>query len=118
MLSSQPSPSAAGDQTSQNCVISHISLQHPWCSGFEHHSRSGIGLKKRRCRTRTGLAHCLPIWKTDMKALKILGGVIAAIVVVAALLLLVGVPLGFLTSSIQDRVERETGFHLTVAGST
>jgi AsmA protein len=60
----------------------------------------------------------LPIWKTDMKALKILGGFIAAIVVVAALLLVVGMPLGFLTSAIADRVERETGYRLTVAGST
>jgi AsmA protein len=60
----------------------------------------------------------LPIWKTDMKALKIAGGVIAATVVVAALLLVVGLPLDFLTSAIADRVERETGYHLTIAGST
>jgi len=54
-----------------------------------------------------------------MKALKITGGVIAAlIVVVAALLLTVGIPLGFLTSTIAERVERETGYHLVVAGST
>ena len=53
-----------------------------------------------------------------MRALKILGGVIAAIAVVAALLLVVGMPLGFLTSTIQDRVQRETGYHLTIAGST
>jgi len=53
-----------------------------------------------------------------MRALKIAGGVIAAIVVVAALLLIIGVPSGFLTSAIQDRVERETGYRLTIAGST
>src|ERR1700727_32895 len=53
-----------------------------------------------------------------MRALKILGGVIAAIVVIAALLLTIGIPSGFLTSAIADRVERETGYHLTVAGST
>jgi AsmA protein len=53
-----------------------------------------------------------------MRALKIAGGVIAAIVVVAALLLIIGIPSGFLTSAIQDRVERETGYRLTVAGST
>jgi AsmA protein len=53
-----------------------------------------------------------------MKTLKILGGVVAAIVVVVLLLLVVGVPPGFLTSTIQDRVERETGYRLTVAGST
>jgi AsmA protein len=53
-----------------------------------------------------------------MRALKILGGVIAAIVVIAALPLIIGIPSGFLTSTIQDRVARETGYHLTVAGST
>ena len=53
-----------------------------------------------------------------MKASKIAGGIIAAIVVVAALLLVVGLPLDFLTPAIADRVERETGYHLTVAGST
>jgi AsmA protein len=53
-----------------------------------------------------------------MKALKIAGAVIAAIVVIAALLLIVGVPSGFLTATIRDRVERETGYRLTIAGST
>ena len=53
-----------------------------------------------------------------MKALKIAGMVIAAIVVVAALLLVIGIPSGFLTSGITERVERETGYHLTVTGST
>jgi len=53
-----------------------------------------------------------------MRALKIAGSVIAAIVVAVALLLVVGMPLGFLTSAIADRVERETGYRLTVAGST
>jgi AsmA protein len=53
-----------------------------------------------------------------MKALKIVGIVIGAIVVMAALLLLIGVPSGFMTSSMAERVERETGYHLTIAGST
>ena len=53
-----------------------------------------------------------------MKALKIAGVVIAAILVIAAALLVVGIPAGFLTSSIQQRVERETGYHLAVVGST
>jgi AsmA protein len=53
-----------------------------------------------------------------MKALKIAGGAIAAIIVVVALLLIIGIPSGFLTSAIQDRVERETGYRLTIAGST
>lgn len=53
-----------------------------------------------------------------MKALKVLGGIIAGVIVVAAVLLAIGMPAGFLTSAIQQRVERETGYHLTVAGST
>jgi AsmA protein len=59
-----------------------------------------------------------PVWKIDMKALKIAGGAVAAILVVAALLLIVGVPSGFLTSAIQDRVEQQTGYRLSIAGST
>src|ERR1700684_464543 len=53
-----------------------------------------------------------------MRALKIAGPAIAAVIVVVALLLLVGIPSGFLTSKIQDRVERETGYRLTIAGAT
>src|ERR1700692_1300979 len=53
-----------------------------------------------------------------MKALKIAGAAVAAILVVAALLLIVGVPSGFLTSAIQDRVEQQTGYRLSIAGST
>jgi AsmA protein len=53
-----------------------------------------------------------------MRALKIAGAAIAAVIVVAALLLLIGIPSGFLTSAIQDRVERETGYRLTIAGAT
>ena len=53
-----------------------------------------------------------------MKALKITGTAIAAIIVVLALLLVIGVPSGFLTSAIQDRVEQQTGYRLTIAGST
>ncbi|MDP1882940.1 MAG: AsmA family protein, partial [Bradyrhizobium sp.] len=53
-----------------------------------------------------------------MRVLKIAGAAIAALIVVAALLLIVGVPSGFLTSEIQTRVERETGYRLTIAGSS
>ncbi|MGA2997380.1 AsmA family protein [Bradyrhizobium sp.] len=53
-----------------------------------------------------------------MKALKIASLVIAAIVVIAALLLVVGIPSGFLTSTMAERIERETGYRLTIAGST
>lgn len=53
-----------------------------------------------------------------MKTLKILGAVIGAAIVVLALLLIVGVPSGFLTSTIRERVERDTGYKLTIAGTT
>src|SRR6266851_5179977 len=53
-----------------------------------------------------------------MRALKIAGAAVAAVIVIVAVLLIVGIPSGFLTSAIQDRVERETGYRLTIAGST
>ena len=53
-----------------------------------------------------------------MRALKIAGAAIAAVIVVIALLLVVGVPSGFLTSTIQERVERDTGYKLTINGAT
>src|SRR5882672_687819 len=53
-----------------------------------------------------------------MRALKIAGAAIAAVIVIVAVLLFVGIPSGFLTSAIQDRVEHETGYRLTIAGST
>jgi AsmA protein len=56
------------------------------------------------------------VWNVDMKALKIAGAVIAAVVVVIALLLVIGIPSGFLTAQIQERVERETGYKLAING--
>ncbi|MDO9060493.1 MAG: AsmA family protein, partial [Bradyrhizobium sp.] len=53
-----------------------------------------------------------------MRVLKIAGAAIVAVIVVAGLLLIIGVPSGFLTSEIQARVERETGYRLTIAGSS
>ena len=53
-----------------------------------------------------------------MRALKIAGAAIAAVIVVALLLMVIGVPSGFLTSAIQTRVESATGYRLTIAGST
>ena len=53
-----------------------------------------------------------------MRALKIAGAAIAAVIVVVVLLLVIGIPSGFLTSAIQARVERETGYRLTIAGLT
>jgi AsmA protein len=53
-----------------------------------------------------------------MRALKFAGAAIAAVIVVLALFLIIGIPSGFLTSEIQARVESETGYRLTIAGST
>lgn len=53
-----------------------------------------------------------------MRALKIAGSAIAAIIVVLVLLAVIGIPSGFLTSAIQARVERDTGYRLTIAGAT
>ena len=53
-----------------------------------------------------------------MRALKIAGAATAAVIVVLALLLIIGIPSGFLSSEIQARVERETGYRLTISGGT
>src|SRR5450756_2296039 len=53
-----------------------------------------------------------------MRALKITGSAIAAVIVVLALLAIVGIPSGFLTSAISARVERDTGYRLNIAGAT
>jgi AsmA protein len=50
--------------------------------------------------------------------LKIASRVIAALIVIAAALLVIGMPAGFLTSAIEKRVARDTGYRLAVAGST
>jgi AsmA protein len=53
-----------------------------------------------------------------MRALKIAGAAIGAVVVIIALLLVIGIPSGFMTQQIQQRVERETGYKLTINGGT
>jgi AsmA protein len=53
-----------------------------------------------------------------MRTLGIAGLVIAAVMVIAALLLAIGIPVGFLTSTIAARVERATDTRMTVAGAT
>jgi AsmA protein len=54
----------------------------------------------------------------EMKALKIAGAAIVAVIVATALLLMIGIPSGFITSAIQERVERETGYRLVASGAT
>ena len=51
-----------------------------------------------------------------MRALKIAGAAIGAVIVVIALLLAIGIPSGIITSQVQQRVERETGYRLTING--
>jgi AsmA protein len=53
-----------------------------------------------------------------MKAVKIAGAAVGAVIVLLVLLMMVGLPSGFLTSAIQERVESSTGYHLTIAGTT
>jgi AsmA protein len=53
-----------------------------------------------------------------MRVLKIAGAAIGAVVVIIALLLVIGIPSGFMTQQIQQRVERETGYKLTINGGT
>jgi len=53
-----------------------------------------------------------------MRALKFAAAAIGAVIVIIALLLVIGIPSGFMTSQIQERVERETGYKLTINGGT
>ncbi|MBI5131693.1 MAG: AsmA family protein [Rhodopseudomonas palustris] len=53
-----------------------------------------------------------------MKFSKIAGIVAAVIVAAAVLLLTVGIPSGAVTSAIQSRVERDTGYRITIAGAS
>jgi AsmA protein len=53
-----------------------------------------------------------------MRALKFAGAALAAVIVVIGLLLVVGIPSGFLTSTITSRVETATGYRLTIDGTT
>ena len=86
----------------RKCVISHISLQYGRnIFGFcEQHPVSGINSPDRlRPRVaRRNRAVCA-VWNVEMRALKIAGAAIAAVIVVIALLLVIGIPSGFLTSA-------------------
>lgn len=52
-----------------------------------------------------------------MKAVKFAGAALAAIIVVIALLLVIGIPSGFLTATIASRVERASGYRLSIDGT-
>ena len=53
-----------------------------------------------------------------MRAVKFAGAALAAVIIVIALLLVVGIPSGFLTATIASRVESATGYRLSVDGTT
>lgn len=53
-----------------------------------------------------------------MRAVKFAGAALAAVIIVIALLLVVGIPSGFLTSTITSRVESATGYRLSIDGTT
>src|SRR5438445_1366964 len=53
-----------------------------------------------------------------MRAVKFAGAALAAIIIVIALLLVVGIPSGFLTATIASRVESATGYRLSIDGTT
>src|SRR5258708_37957258 len=53
-----------------------------------------------------------------MRAVKFAGAALAAVIIVIALLLVVGIPSGFLTATIAARVEQATGYRLSIDGTT
>jgi AsmA protein len=53
-----------------------------------------------------------------MRALKFAATAVVAVLAVLVLLLVIGIPSGFLTSTIEARAERETGYRLAIAGAT
>ncbi|WP_041748666.1 AsmA family protein [Bradyrhizobium cosmicum] len=53
-----------------------------------------------------------------MRAVKFAGAAVVAVIIVIALLLVVGIPSGFLTSTIASRVESATGYRLSIDGTT
>lgn len=53
-----------------------------------------------------------------MRAVKFAGATVAAVIAVIALLLVIGIPSGFLTATIASRVEQASGYRLTIDGTT
>lgn len=53
-----------------------------------------------------------------MRAVRFAGAALAAIIVIIALLLVIGIPSGFLSSTIAARVESATGYRLSIDGTT
>ncbi|MCK1273694.1 AsmA family protein [Bradyrhizobium sp. 61] len=53
-----------------------------------------------------------------MRAVKFAGAAIAAVIILIGLLLVIGIPSGFLTTTIASRVESATGYRLSIDGTT
>ena len=53
-----------------------------------------------------------------MRAVKFVGAALVAVIVVIALLLVIGIPSGFLTATIASRVEQASGYRLSIDGTT
>ena len=87
-------------------------FHEPAISGFENRFAQSI---TRDCISRDA---AFTVWNVDMKALKIAGVVLAALIAVLAALLMIGIPSGFVTSAIEARLERETGYRIVIAGAT
>ena len=51
-----------------------------------------------------------------MKALKITGAIFGLLIVALGVTLAIGIPGGFITGTIEDRVEKETGYQLDING--
>ena len=66
---------------------------------FERYPVSGISSSHRPRPAGLQIDAGCPVWNVDMRALKIAGAAIAAVIVVIALLLVIGIPSGFLTSA-------------------
>ncbi|PZA10504.1 AsmA family protein [Rhodopseudomonas palustris] len=52
-----------------------------------------------------------------MKPIRIAGAVVALLLVAATLLIAIGIPAGALTGAIQSRIERDTGYRVTIGGA-
>ncbi|MBR0779381.1 AsmA family protein [Bradyrhizobium diazoefficiens] len=53
-----------------------------------------------------------------MRAVKFAGAAVVAVMIVLALVLVLGIPSGFLTSTIASRIESATGYRVSIGGTT
>jgi AsmA protein len=53
-----------------------------------------------------------------MRTLKITGAVVSCLIAIVIVLLVTGIPSSFITSLVQDRIARDTGYRIAIAGKT